>query len=152
MVASRHKPVLRAPERSAFSGTTLRQLLARNRRLSEAPALLDALLAPAPVGFAFLDCRLRYVWVNEKYAAMNGLPVSQHLDRPFRQVNPQLALKLEPILNRVLKSAEPVVRLELQAPKPARGRRTDRWWANYYAVGDPKKRILGIGIAVIEVV
>ncbi|MGC2503350.1 MAG: hypothetical protein WA400_14590, partial [Silvibacterium sp.] len=46
--------------------------------LNDTLALLDSMLANAPIGFAFFDRRLRFVRVNQFLANMNDLPVSRH--------------------------------------------------------------------------
>ena len=54
--------------------------------LNDTLALLDSMLANAPIGFAFFDRRLRFVRVNQFLAKMNGLPVSRHLGRKVREI------------------------------------------------------------------
>jgi PAS domain-containing protein len=52
-----------------------------NRPKEESLALLDALLASAPVGLAFFDPELRYTRINHALASSNGLPSEAHLGR-----------------------------------------------------------------------
>jgi PAS domain S-box-containing protein len=81
-------------------------------------ALLDTLLATAPVGFAFYDPELRFVRVNEAMAAINGLPVEAHLGRRLAEVVPHAAPNLEPLFERILATGIPVVNLEIVGEPP----------------------------------
>ena len=49
--------------------------------LARAEALLDAVFQSAPVGLAFLDRELRFQRINERLAAINGLPIASHVGR-----------------------------------------------------------------------
>lgn len=44
----------------------------------EALGLVEAILASAPVGIAVFDTELRYVRVNDAYAALSGVPADDH--------------------------------------------------------------------------
>ena len=52
---------------------------------------LELLYRTAPIGLGLVDRDLRYVHVNERLAAMNGLPVEAHLGRTLREVIPDIA-------------------------------------------------------------
>jgi len=113
-------------------------------------ALLDTLLAASPVGIAFLDRDLRYVRINEALATINGKPVDAHLGRPVREVLPDVADAIVPILQRVIDTGEPVIGLEFSAALPADGALVRTWNAYYYPV-ETAGEVLGIGALVFEV-
>ena len=79
----------------------------------ESNALLEAAFRAAPIGLAVVDRSLRYLVVNDALAAINGLPIADHIGRTVGQVHPQMADELEPIYRRVLASGEPSVEREL---------------------------------------
>ncbi|HBY78442.1 MAG TPA: hypothetical protein DEG47_15875, partial [Cyanobacteria bacterium UBA11148] len=56
--------------------------------LQKSETLLNAVLASSPIGIAVLDRDLRYIHINEALAAINGLPLSEHLGRTFWEVLP----------------------------------------------------------------
>lgn len=90
---------------------------------SDAEALLreiETLYARAPIGLCLLDRDLRFVRINERLAEINGLGVEQHLGRTVREVLPLLAREVEPLLQRVLATGEPVVEREVSGETPAR--------------------------------
>ena len=83
------------------------------RRMRELGPITDALLDHALIGLAFLDNDLRYVHVNELMAGVNGHPPSYHRGRTIREVTPEIADVVEPILHRVLATGTPSAEIEL---------------------------------------
>jgi PAS domain S-box-containing protein len=121
------------------------------RRRAESLALVDILMANAPVGLAFVDRDLRFTHVNQSFATMNGVPVAAHIGRTPREVVPDLAPVLEPIFERILETAEPVLDMDLSGETPmAPGRRRD-WLGSYYPISGPDGRPGGIGAVVREI-
>jgi PAS domain S-box-containing protein len=116
----------------------------------ESLALLDTLLAKAPVGFAFMDQELRYRRINEALAAINGLPPAAHLGHTLHESLPTLAPLLEPLHRRVLDTGEPIVNVELCGEKPTAPMEQGHWLASYYPVRAPDGRVLGVGVVVID--
>jgi PAS domain S-box-containing protein len=116
----------------------------------ESLALLDTLLATAPVGFAFMDQELRYRRINEALAAINGLPSAAHLGRSLHEVLPTLTPQLEPLLRQVLETGEPLVNVELCGAKPTAPLEQGHWLASYYPVRARDGRVLGVGVVVID--
>jgi PAS domain S-box-containing protein len=117
----------------------------------ESLALLDTLLATAPVGFAFMDPDLRYRRLNQALAAINGQPPAAHLGRTIHEVLPTLAPLLEPLHYQVLKTGKPLVNVELCGEKPTAPLEQGHWLANYYPVRTRDGRVLGVGVVVIDV-
>jgi PAS domain S-box-containing protein len=120
--------------------------------LADAYALLDVIFAHAPVGLALFDDELRYVRVNDRMAAMSGLPAARHLGRPVRDVLPGLPPDVEDDLRRVLDTGEPLVEVDVAGETPARPGSRREWLSSYWPVrpagGD---RISGIGAVVFDV-
>ena len=80
----------------------------REAEQAETLALLDSLLATAPIGLSFVDRELRYVRINRMLADINGVPVEQSLGRTVREVLPEEADRLEPLLRQVFETGEPL--------------------------------------------
>ena len=121
-------------------------------------ALLDTLLASAPVGFAFVDRELRYRRVNPVLAMLGGAPRDEHFGRTVREVlPPAMADQIEPILRGVLASGEAVVDLPISGETPTAPGELRHFRANYYPVrlvdpsGSGEPFIVGVGIVVIDV-
>jgi len=112
-------------------------------------ALAEMLFDTVAVGVALVDRELRYVRVNAALAAMNGLPAEAHAGRPVRDVlPPAAATALEPLLQRVLATGEPVVDLAFAAHVPERGRRD--FLASYHPVRDAAGAVTGVAALVAE--
>ncbi|MGY1795269.1 SpoIIE family protein phosphatase [Geodermatophilus sp. SYSU D00525] len=116
-------------------------------------AAVGMLLAGAPVGYAVLDTELRYVRINQTLAAVNGVPVAEHLGRSVAEVLPDVAPEVEPLLRRVLATGEPITDLELDSgPTPGQPGRRRHWRVSYYPVratpgaGPPE----GLGLVVTD--
>ena len=107
-------------------------------------AELDGLLTTAPVGIAFWDRELRFVRVNDALAAINGLPVEEHLGRTLGDVLGGLGDVVAPIVAEVLESGRP----ELERAVSHDGR---HWIASYYPVTGAGGEVLGVGAVVNEV-
>lgn len=123
-------------------------------------ALLDTLLARAPVGFAFFDPELRYRRVNAALAEINGVPAEAHLGRTVQDVLPDQSLDVAAALRRVLATGEPLENVEVvgETPRAPGVRRT--WLTSYYpvrpAASDNGKQgaplpLLGLSAIVTEV-
>jgi PAS domain S-box-containing protein len=124
---------------------------AQERTSSEATALLDALIAAAPIGMAFLDSDFRYVRVNDAMAEIHGVPAIDHLGRTVREVLPEMGEEVEAALARVAKSGEALVGVQLRGATPREPGRTRRYLSNYYPVALGRGERLGIGATIVDV-
>ena len=117
-------------------------------------AQLDAFFTTAPAGLAILDRELRYVQLNETLALMNGRPVADHLGHSVREVLPAIAAMLEPMLQGILDTGEPVLNIELSGETPAQPGVTRYWRASYFPLAAGGRRgkngAGGIGAIVVE--
>lgn len=114
-------------------------------------ALLDTLLAAAPVGIAVLDREMRYVRVNPVLARINGLPMEAHLGRTAREfLKPELLAIVEPCQRKVLETGEPVMGQEVTTYDGPSGR-PRHWVANYFPVRTTSGELLGLGSTLVEV-
>jgi len=121
-------------------------------RLAEAYALLDVLFARAPVGLAFFDADLRFARVNERMAAIDGVPAAEHPGRSVADVLPGLPHSVEDDLRRVLETGEPLIEVEVAGETRARPGDRREWLTSYWPVRPPgSDGIAGIGAVVFEV-
>jgi len=87
----------------------------RNTALAELEQLYNA----APVGLCFVDRDLRYVRINEHLAAINGLPVADHIGKSMHEVIPEIAKIIEPTYRRVIDTGVPSLDMEVQGTTTA---------------------------------
>jgi PAS domain S-box-containing protein len=105
-------------------------------------ALLDTILATAPVGLCVLDAGLRFLLINERMAAINGLPVEAHIGHSFHAVFGSDGAEPQAIMQRVLDTGLPVTDVELVFG--------DRAFFASYAPVQVDGRTIGVICAVIE--
>jgi PAS domain S-box-containing protein len=114
-------------------------------------AEIEAIYTAAPVGLCYVDTHLRFVRINEQLAAINGLPVSEHIGRTLRQVLPEMADQLEPLYRQVIETGEPIVNLEVQGTNRARPGIERQWLVCYYPQKDTNQQVVGVNVVVQEI-
>jgi PAS domain S-box-containing protein len=120
------------------------------RDAEESLAVLDTLLASAPVGLAFWDRDLRYVRINDTLAALNGPLPDDHIGRTVPEVLPGL-VEVVGHLQHVLESGEPRLNQEVIGETPAAPGVQRHWLASYYPVRAPSGETIGVGGVVSEI-
>jgi diguanylate cyclase (GGDEF)-like protein/PAS domain S-box-containing protein len=128
----------------------VRERTAALEREREDRALLDVLFATAPFGIAQLDRDLRYVRVNETLAAINGLSPSDQVGHTLRDVLPELADRLEPLMLKVLETGEPLVGFE-NAVAARDGSGMHHYRSARYPLRSADGEIVGVGVIVDDV-
>jgi len=127
------------------------KLQASESRAEQALAELEAVYREAPVGLAFLDRQLIFRKVNAAMAAINGLPIEQHIGRTFAEILPApLADRLRSLYQGVLDTGVPIRDLELTARSPADPERDRAYLVNYVPVGCAGKEI-GVSAVVTDI-
>jgi PAS domain-containing protein len=90
-------------------------------------ARLEALLASAPLGIAFLDRELRVVRVNAALAKVLARPIAECVGCAVAELVPALAEVLLPVLERVASTGEPVPEFEFSGEAPSAPGITRHW-------------------------
>ncbi len=114
-------------------------------------ALLDAVLASAPVGFGFFDDQLRFLRVNPTLARINGAPLEEHIGKSLREINPRLAEAVDPLLRRVLATRQAIVNLEIATDATSTDGALRHWLASYYPIFAQPDEVVGIGVTIADV-
>ncbi|MEH2168293.1 MAG: PAS domain S-box protein [Nostoc sp.] len=118
---------------------------------AESLSLLDALLGAAPVAVCFFDLELRYIRINQVFADINGLAIEEHLGRKFKEVLPAMAAELEPQLQHVLETGEPLLNMEISGETRGQPKSYGYWLGNYYPVNNTMGETVGIGIILADI-
>jgi len=132
------------------TGRDITEQAKRDRELNETVSLLDALQLTAPVGFCFVDRDFRYVRVNEKAAAINGVPIDEHIGRKMAEVIPRFWPQLEPGFRRVLETGEPVLNLDVTNVAADDDTRPHTWLNSFYPVRSGQE-LIGVGSVFVDV-
>jgi PAS domain S-box-containing protein len=114
-------------------------------------AKLESLLSASPVGIAFIDRDLRYLLINDALAALNEVPASAHVGRTVADVLPAFAPMLEPLLQGVLDTGQPVLDIEVTRPSRTDPDDTRVVLATFFPVREQSGEITGVGGIVTEV-
>ena len=105
----------------------------------------------APVGLGLVDTQLRYLHVNEALAAMNGVPVADHIGRTVRQVLPRMADVIEPLYREVIETGRPVLARELRGSRQTTPAADRHWLASYHPLPGPDGLVVGVSAVVQDI-
>lgn len=119
------------------------------RQMSRQQERLNAFFTSAPVGLAILDKQLRFVQVNQTLLAVSGVAAPVYFGKTFREVLPQLAPAVEPLLQRVLASGAPALSAELNTGLDLPARST--WQASIFPIQDEEGQFKSIGLILVEI-
>jgi PAS domain S-box-containing protein len=114
-------------------------------------AQFEAFFAAANAGMMILDRQLRYVQINEAMAELNGICVADHIGRLLREVVPELAATVEPMLQEILDTGKPILDYEVAGETPKQPGILRYWQASYYPLRDENGLVFGVGAIVIEI-
>jgi PAS domain S-box-containing protein len=119
------------------------------REAEESAALFESTLATAPIGTALIDRELRYVQANQALADLNGISIEDHLGKSIREVIPEAADVIEPLLRKIFETGKPMLNHEFNG-ELLKGR-ASHTLANYYPIPDPSGKIWAIGAMVVDI-
>jgi PAS domain S-box-containing protein len=119
-----------------------------NRDPSQSLGQLQAIYDGAPVGLAYLDREQRYLHLNRRLAAMNGLPMEQHLGRTVAEVLPEHYSTLEPFLARALRG-EAIGGVEITRPSKGSGP-AQTILLSYEPALDEANEVVGVLVAIVD--
>jgi PAS domain S-box-containing protein len=118
--------------------------------LSDTLALLDSMLAHAPVGFAFFDRKFRYVRVNRYLAERNGVPMTRFLGQTTRDLlPPDVTDAFEQRLEEVFRTGAVIQSFEYHLPSRP-GREEQSWQTDLYPVKTGQQGVRWVGAVVLE--
>jgi signal transduction histidine kinase len=112
---------------------------------------LEALLASAPLGIAFLDGELRVERVNDALASVLRRPAAECVGRTVADLVPMLADVLAPVIEHVAKHGEVVPELEFSGEPPGSPGVTRHWLSAIFPVRAPGDGLAGVGIILRDI-
>ncbi|HVK64029.1 MAG TPA: response regulator [Polyangium sp.] len=131
------------------------ELVARERRAqaeaASSAAVLDAVVAGAPIGIAIFDADLRCERINAALAAMHGAPAEAHVGRTLAETlpeGPETAAAIER-LERVFDTGEPLLNLEVARLLP--GRSGHQYSLTSYFPVRVEGRVARVAMTVVDV-
>ncbi|MEZ4682697.1 MAG: PAS domain S-box protein [Caldilineaceae bacterium] len=112
---------------------------------------LEAIYNTAPIGLCVMDRELRYVRINDRLAAMNGLPAADHIGRTGREVLPDLADKTEHRLQQIFATGEPVIGIELSGEIPTEPGVQHTWIESWLPLHNEDGEVVAVNIVIEEI-
>src|SRR5262249_46370625 len=117
----------------------------------ESLALLDTLLASAPIGFAFVDREQRLIRLNGALAAFLGAPAEQLVGRTVSDLLGERARAVGGVVQGVMESGQPVGDGEVRA-RPADSPTIARsFLISIYPVRAASGELLGAGMVALDI-
>lgn len=117
----------------------------------ENAALVNSILAYAPVGLAFFDREHRFVRLNQFLAEINGIPLEDHLGRRIQEILPENAETVAPLLEKVFETGESIPEATVTGQTPRDPGVTRSWATGYFPVKSPEGAILFVGVFALEI-
>lgn len=103
-------------------------------------------------GIGVVDPDLRFLYVNDALAKLNGVPAAAHSGKSVRELLPELDHEpMEAALRSVLATGSPTF-ITVSGRTPADPSLESRWWVNaYHRLEDSAGRVLGVVGVALEV-
>jgi len=121
------------------------------KALAEWADEMERLYAIAPVGLCYFDTDLRFLYINEWLARINGLQVEAHLGKTIDEVLKDVAAGVVPQLHHVLQTGEPIIEGEVEAETPAHPGESRHYMHNYYPDKSKDGTIVGLSCVVQDI-
>ncbi len=124
------------------------------QKFADSDRLLDEIIniyKEAPIGLCYFDIDLRFLYVNDWLAAINGMPVEEHLGRTISEVLPEVAASVELQLRHVIETGEPIVGGTVDAETPAHPEVPRTFEHNYYPIKSGDDTVVGVSCVVQEI-
>jgi len=115
------------------------------------PSELERLYAIAPVGLAYFNKDLQFIYINEWLARINGLSVEAHLGKTVAEVVPHVAEGIVPQLRVVLQTGEPIIDGRVEAETPAHPGESRQYLHNYYPDVSEGGTVVGVSCVVQDI-
>jgi len=115
----------------------------------DAEWLLAKFFDNSNVGLGIVDDQLRYQALNPRLAEMNGIAIESHLGKTLREVLGEVASQVEPAINQVLATGQPIFNFVLAGTLPARAEAT-RFVDHLLPLKDATGRVKYVGAVVVE--
>lgn len=111
--------------------------------------LMEA-LKDSQFGLAIYDKRLRLVAVNSAVAAMDRVPVEDHVGRETSEIAGSVAKIIDPRVERVFRTGKPLNGFELSAQLPAR-KDAAHWIEDFIPIPDDRDHVAEVGVIAMEI-
>ncbi len=114
-------------------------------------AEIEQIYKYAPVGLSLMDREYRYRRINDRLAAINGLPAEQHIGRTIGEVVPGLGELLTDSFRQIFETGKPLLGMEIHGKTPADPLTERDWLCSYFPLKSETGEIVGLVNSVLEI-
>jgi len=132
----------------------IHELQILRKKIADSDRLLNDSLViykHAPIGLCVFDLDLRFMHINNWLAAMNGVPIEEHLGRTVLEVLPDVAAVIEPQLRQVIDTGKPILGGTVRAETRAWPGIKRMFQHNYYPLKSDDSAVVGVSCVVEDV-
>lgn len=110
--------------------------------------MLESFLDTAQFGLGIVDRDLRYLYVNEMIATLNGKPVNQHIGRLVTEVRENITeAEIRPY-RQVIEKGDSVLNVEIEVLQPNKLGVPQFWSINYHPIKSADGNLCAVGTTV----
>ena len=139
-----------APEQLVIIRTML-SALDEEPRSSATSSEVKRLYAIAPIGLCYFDTELRFRYINEWLARINGLSVEAHLGKTIDKLLKDVAAGVVPQLRLVLQTGEPIIDGTVEAATPAHPEESRHFIHSYFPDKSKDGTVVGVSCTVRDI-
>ena len=118
---------------------------------SDRTSEVERLYAISPVGLCYFDTDLRFRYINEWLARINGLAVEAHLGKTIDELLKDVATGVAPQLRHVLETGEPIIEGRVEGETPAHPGESRHYMHNYYPDKNQDGTVVGVSCVVQDI-
>ena len=118
---------------------------------SDRTSEVERLYAISPVGLCYFDTDLRFRYINEWLARINGLAVEAHLGKTIDELLKDVATGVAPQLRHVLETGEPIIEGRVEGETPAHPGESRHYMHNYYPDKSQDGTVVGVSCVVQDI-
>lgn len=113
----------------------------------------ERLFEQIELGISIFGNDLRFLHVNDRMALIDDISVEQHNGKTFYELDPQIALAVEPVLSRTILENRPFVDCEIVVRKslPDLSSHSRHWSICCYPLNENDGTVMGCGLIVNDV-
>lgn len=113
--------------------------------------VINHIFKEVPIGLCHFDLELRYTYINDWLAQLNGISPENHIGCTIREVLPDVAKHVEQLFQQVIDSGEPHLNGEVTAETPAQPGILRTFRHSYIPVKSENGSVTGLSCVVEEI-
>ncbi|HEY9865109.1 MAG TPA: PAS domain S-box protein [Candidatus Obscuribacterales bacterium] len=113
--------------------------------------LLDAFITSAPLGMTILDTELKYTFINQALADINGVSVADHIGKTPWDIVPEIATQQQEMFQEVLNTGNTILSVEISGETPKQPGINRTWLISYFPINSPDQKPIALGVVVAEI-